>query len=227
MIDWLSSWLREIILIILLAIFIDLLLPNSSMQRYVKVVISLFILLAIISPIISLLRSDIKLDPVSIATSASGQIQTVDSIMEEGERLNILNEQYSIEFIEEQIAEQMKSQLSQVLDESVHRVEVHAVPGDDTNGPRITYIQVALEPVGAEMPDTKRTSDQWVDLEPIEPVHIQITLDEPYQQEGQQDNHRQAHLQEVTEQVHHILTQHWHITMDVVEVIYLTEQTNE
>lgn len=38
---WLSDWLKSIIMVILLATFVDILLPNQTMQRYVKTVISL------------------------------------------------------------------------------------------------------------------------------------------------------------------------------------------
>lgn len=55
---WLSGWLRDIVLIILLATFVDLLIPNNSLQRYVKVVVSLIILLTILSPVISFLKED-------------------------------------------------------------------------------------------------------------------------------------------------------------------------
>lgn len=224
MINWLSTWLQEIILIILLAVFIDLLLPNSSMQRYVKVVISLFILLAILSPIINLLRSDINLNSLSIPTGASNEIQSVNAIMKEGERISSLNEQYSIEIIEEQIAEQIKTQLSQTLDESIYQVSVKAQTGDAANAPQITHIQVALEQAAES--DMQRTSDQWVEVEPIEPVHIHINLDEPYHREGQEVDHNHAKMQETTEQIHLLLTQLWDITPDAIEVIYLNEETS-
>ncbi|WP_458460738.1 stage III sporulation protein AF, partial [Paenibacillus sp.] len=55
---WLSNWLQELIMIVLLATFVDMLLPNRSMERYVKLVLSLLILLTLLSPITKLLRSD-------------------------------------------------------------------------------------------------------------------------------------------------------------------------
>jgi len=61
---WLSDWLRDIIAVILLAVFVELLLPNKAMQRYARLVVGLFILLTILSPILKLIQSDIgaKLD---------------------------------------------------------------------------------------------------------------------------------------------------------------------
>lgn len=58
MIAWLSDWLRDIIAVILLAAFVELLLPNKSMQRYTRLVLGLFILITILSPILKLINHD-------------------------------------------------------------------------------------------------------------------------------------------------------------------------
>lgn len=57
-IAWLSDWLRDIIAVILLAVLVELLLPNKAMQRYARLVVGLFILLTILSPILRLLQTD-------------------------------------------------------------------------------------------------------------------------------------------------------------------------
>ncbi|MDN4091552.1 stage III sporulation protein AF [Brevibacillus agri] len=51
---WLTLWLKKIILLVLLAAFLDLILPNTTLQRYVKMVMGLILLLTIISPVFSL-----------------------------------------------------------------------------------------------------------------------------------------------------------------------------
>lgn len=64
MLNWLAVWLQQIIAVVLLAGFIDLLLPNKSMQRYVRLVAGLIVLLTILTPIIRVLQGDFsaKLD---------------------------------------------------------------------------------------------------------------------------------------------------------------------
>ncbi|MEK3721657.1 stage III sporulation protein AF [Paenibacillus sp. FSL H8-0034] len=59
---WLSDWLKSIIMVILLATFVDILLPNQTMQRYVKTVISLFILLTLLQPLFSLFQKSTSVD---------------------------------------------------------------------------------------------------------------------------------------------------------------------
>lgn len=60
--SWLSDWLKSIIMVILLATFVDILLPNQTMQRYVKTVISLFILLTLLQPLFSLFQKSVSVD---------------------------------------------------------------------------------------------------------------------------------------------------------------------
>lgn len=67
MIEWLTNWLKEIILIVLLASFVDLLLPNSNMQKYARFILGLLIILTIISPIFELFT-----DNYSVSTYIKG-----------------------------------------------------------------------------------------------------------------------------------------------------------
>ena len=59
---WIGDTLKTIILVILLAVFVDLIIPGKAMQRYVKVVISLFILMTILQPVLQLLHTDFNLE---------------------------------------------------------------------------------------------------------------------------------------------------------------------
>ena len=54
----LSEWIRQIILVLLLTGVVELALPRGSMRRYVQVVLGLFVLLAIIRPVLAWLGSE-------------------------------------------------------------------------------------------------------------------------------------------------------------------------
>ncbi|MFP3440851.1 stage III sporulation protein AF, partial [Pantoea sp. SIMBA_133] len=53
-----TGWITNIIVLILLATVLELLLPNSSMQRYVKMVIGLMLMAVILSPILTIFTKD-------------------------------------------------------------------------------------------------------------------------------------------------------------------------
>lgn len=52
MINFLSSWAEQIVLAVIIATIIELILPNSKNKKYVQMVIGIYILFNIISPVI-------------------------------------------------------------------------------------------------------------------------------------------------------------------------------
>ena len=67
MIEFLSSWAQGIIVAVIIATLIEMILPNSSSKKYVKVVIGMYILFTIVSQIIKKLGGkDINLNTINI-----------------------------------------------------------------------------------------------------------------------------------------------------------------
>ena len=58
MIDFLSNWAPGIIVAVIIATIIEMILPNGSSKKYVKVVVGIYILFTIISPIITKFSSN-------------------------------------------------------------------------------------------------------------------------------------------------------------------------
>ena len=56
--SFLSSWISNIIIFILLATVIDMLLPSSSLQKYTKMVIGLLLIAIIITPILKFVSNE-------------------------------------------------------------------------------------------------------------------------------------------------------------------------
>lgn len=73
MINFLSSWAEQVILAVIIATILELILPNSKNKKYVQMVIGVYVLFNIISPIIKnkekLVFSEIDLDKyITIST---------------------------------------------------------------------------------------------------------------------------------------------------------------
>ena len=58
MLEFISVWAQGIIVSVIIATIIEMILPNSSNSKYIKVVIGVFILFTIISPIINKFSSN-------------------------------------------------------------------------------------------------------------------------------------------------------------------------
>ncbi|MGA9227864.1 MAG: stage III sporulation protein AF [Mesobacillus sp.] len=65
--DFLKEWVTNIIIFILLATVLDMLLPNSSFQKYTKIVTGLILIAIILSPIMKLFTTDFETAIASIS----------------------------------------------------------------------------------------------------------------------------------------------------------------
>ncbi|SMC58984.1 stage III sporulation protein AF [Sporomusa malonica] len=75
MIDSITVWVKSIIFVVLFASFLELLLPNNSMQRFIRVIMGLFIMLAILNPIISVIETRLTEDQIpTLATRAESDL---------------------------------------------------------------------------------------------------------------------------------------------------------
>lgn len=146
----LSQWLKEIIFIILFAVFIELLLPNRSMERYVKFVISLLILLTLLSPIMKLFTDQTE-KKIEVALTGgfdeeNGNIQAeTKKILAEGTKLQKKREQEVMAWTGEEIARQMKEQLKNVTDQPISRVAVGLTSSENKKETTITSIEVMIQ----------------------------------------------------------------------------------
>lgn len=79
MIELLKPWVINIVAIIIFVIIADIIMPEGSIKRFVKVIVGLFVLLAIIQPLIHI--KDIRYDfeksyvETSIILSGEGDLQ--------------------------------------------------------------------------------------------------------------------------------------------------------
>ncbi|WP_052410275.1 stage III sporulation protein AF [Paenibacillus durus] len=153
--SWLGGWLREIILIVLLATFVELLLPSKSMERYARLVLSLLILLTLLGPIVSLLKGSAASE-LSLALSrsdggTSGQTGTaaaeLQKILADGRRLAAGSRDQSLKLAAQQIAGQMRDQIAAETGKHGANVNVTLAltnEADATWAPAITQVVVTL-----------------------------------------------------------------------------------
>ncbi|WP_216829436.1 stage III sporulation protein AF [Alkalihalobacterium elongatum] len=110
--SFLTDWLTNIIIFILLATILELLLPNSSMQRYVKMVVGLLLLVIILNPLLSIFSKDIN----DIIPGFSNNEHISEKSLENSiERKKIEIERGQRAYISEQMAVPMKRQVEEEL----------------------------------------------------------------------------------------------------------------
>ncbi len=72
MLSEITAWVKSIVLVVLFATFLEFLLPASSMQRFVRVIMGLFIMLALLNPIIEILHSRWLPEKATVFGTSSG-----------------------------------------------------------------------------------------------------------------------------------------------------------
>ncbi|MGI6093322.1 MAG: stage III sporulation protein AF, partial [Negativicutes bacterium] len=85
MIAFVSAWIKDIILVVLFAAFMELLLPSSSMQRFIRVIMGLFIMLTILNPALDVIQNHLasgqELSAVTTALNNSVSSKNVTNSM--------------------------------------------------------------------------------------------------------------------------------------------------
>ena len=50
---WVSNWIQGIIIAVVISTIVEMILPEGNSKKYIKVVIGVYILFSIVSPVIS------------------------------------------------------------------------------------------------------------------------------------------------------------------------------
>ncbi|RJX38339.1 stage III sporulation protein AF [Paenibacillus pinisoli] len=184
MIGWLSDWLRDIIAVILLAVLVELLLPNKAMQRYARLVVGLFILLTILSPILRLFQTDMtnRLDAgmeLWNERSMSKQVQmpSLEEIQRRAEDIQAMRNEEAARLMAATLEESMEKAISNETGAAVEKVVVTLAwknQAKENEAPEIAAVKVTLkrkaEQAGAE-PDK---GHKPIEIEAVAPVDISV-----------------------------------------------------
>src|SRR5690554_4583066 len=108
----LNDWIANIVIFILVAVIMELLVPNTQLQKYVKMVVGLLLILLLVSPLLNIFT--VNLDDVYETIRAEQKIS--EDLMEN----NMNKQKKEIQatqsaYIEEQMAVQMKRQVEEEL----------------------------------------------------------------------------------------------------------------
>ena len=76
MIDFISSWTQGVIVAVIIATIIEMIIPEGSSKKYIKVVIGVYVLFNIVAPVIN------KVSNGSISLSNIMDIETYSKQME-------------------------------------------------------------------------------------------------------------------------------------------------
>lgn len=147
MIAALTVWVKNIILVVLFASFMELLLPNTSMKKFIRVIMGVFIMLAILNPILLLLKTENTDEHIAVMGAREAnkdcQTNTINQLVERTvtNREELLAAAYNQDLSKQISAvvksvggiEDAKAQVSISENGKISKIIIYVKPGDVTN----------------------------------------------------------------------------------------------
>jgi stage III sporulation protein AF len=205
--SFLTDWITNIIIFVLLATVIDMLLPSSNMQKYAKIVTGLLLITIILTPLFKLMSTDFGTVMESIDINGNSQNNSVENLIEMKKK-EIQASQRA--YILEQMAVQMKQQAEkEMMDEHGKVIEKVVVKADDLeNVPEsITEVTVVV-----------KDKQENTTIETVQNVEIDTGAEQ-----------RKKTPEESTSQMASLLAEQWNLTPDkiIITVEGGTGEANE
>ncbi|MCM3730644.1 stage III sporulation protein AF [Fictibacillus nanhaiensis] len=194
---FLTEWITNIIVLVLLAGVIELLLPGNQFQSYIKMVIGLLILLAMLSPLFKLLNSD--MDQVFQAMelpAAAKENEIKNSIEKNKSEIQGAQRAYILEQMAVPMKKQVQEELNKTYELEIVDLQIQTNSGTDPLKPEdITGAKVVLA-----------KHHEQAGISEVSEVDINIS-----------DAGNQAEKNEVPEEIVHFLASQWQLDSQQVE----------
>ena len=98
-----TAWLEEIVLIVFITTFLDLLLPNGALTNFVRMVMGLFLLISILNPIVGLLNEDALLSSWHLLQKS----EETQAVLAQGQALSKAQKERNLKEYEESLEQQI------------------------------------------------------------------------------------------------------------------------
>ena len=110
--EFIKEWITNIILFVLLATVIDMLLPNSNLQKYTKMVTGLLLIAVILTPIFKLISNDFEESMAKISIWDSNKSGNIENLIENKKtEIQSTQQAYILETMAAQLEKDAKEEL--------------------------------------------------------------------------------------------------------------------
>ncbi|MFP7297699.1 stage III sporulation protein AF [Neobacillus niacini] len=197
--EFLIEWVTNIILFILLATVIDMLLPNTSMQKYTKMVTGLLLIAIILTPIFKLISKDFETAMAQIPSFQGPEEKNMENLIElQKKEIQASNHAYILETMAVQLEKGVEEELMEQFGLEIAKIELITKDESQESFPE----NLEMVTVRLKQPETKDMT-----VEAVQPVSIDTGTPLPSKDQTEE-----------SEKVAAFLSQHWNVTEKVIEV---------
>ncbi|SDW53403.1 stage III sporulation protein AF [Marininema mesophilum] len=210
MIELVADWLKPIIILVILATFMDLLLPHNGMERYVKLVMGLLIIMAILSPILQFLQKDIQLSDLTLDNQIRNQEGASLAMIKQDGRVM---EKKQEKLVQKEVEKKMALTIQQNV-ERRFKLEVTGVTvKTNTKAEKEpSIVKIILHYRKQEKP---KKSTQVKQVDEIKPVHIGVSGKEPNQEKPKRSKGTDA----LSQKIGQYLSETWRLSPDQTKIV--------
>ncbi len=199
MIDFISSWAQGLIVAVIIATIIEMLLPEGNSKKFIKIVIGVFVLFQIISPVVQALGNNSSGNLSDILQIEKYQNQLAE-YENQSTNLASTNEKTTREIYLNNVKTDMTSKLEE-KGYTVHSIEIETKTEESYT---IEKISLNLEKANEEKEESKNENYQEqqvaqnvIPINTIEEIQIQIGEETNSEQE-QQDTSSEKNSKKLT-----------------------------
>ena len=198
MITFFSSWAKGIVVAVVISTIIELVLPSGSQKKYIKVVLGVFILFTIISPIIDKVSNN-KLDVNQIFNTKAGE----DKIEKVEETIAKKLESSNSRSIKDIYVSNLENDIKIKLNEKGYEVNSIYIRVKDDENYTIESVELSIKKNKEENKNTN-----------IEKIEINVQVGAKNNVQNQISKLEKSEIEEIKE----ILSKNYEINEDKVEI---------
>lgn len=173
MIEWLNEWAQGIIVAVIIATIIELILPKGNSKKYVKVIVGIYILFTIISPVIAKVKgNELNVDEILDTKKFEKELEKSNSKI--SEKLESNNSRS----IKDIYVSNLTTDIKNKLKEKGYNVVSSSINVKDDKNYTIEEINLDVNKIENEQADNQENEQEAVNkIESINIEKVKIRVD--------------------------------------------------
>lgn len=165
--NFLNTWLQGIIVCVIIATIIELILPSGSTKKYIKVVLGMFIVFNIITPVINkITKNNFEISSIINMDEYSKKMKTYETSSQNQVSSNA-NEQTIKQIYISKLEKDIKNKLKE-KNYTVSKIEIEINENEEYSIKQINLL------VQKDEEETEKKQENSIEIENIETINIQV-----------------------------------------------------
>ncbi len=165
--NFLNTWLQGIIVCVIIVTIIELILPSGSTKKYIKVVLGMFILFNIITPVINkITKNNFEISSIINMDEYSKKMKTYETSSQNQVSSNA-NEQTIKQIYISKLEKDIKNKLKE-KNYTVSKIKIEINENEEYSIKQINLL------VQKDEEETEKKQENAIEIENIETINIQV-----------------------------------------------------